>query len=58
MKLRPNSFSYHLLYFLYQAILASVVIANLIGLLKQFSRLRDLWKIYKTDAVSFGIKNI
>lgn len=34
------------------------MIANLIGLLKQFSRLRDLWKIYKTDAVSFGIKNV
>ena len=34
-----------------QAILAAVVIANLIGLLKQFSRLLVLWKIHKSDAV-------
>ena len=34
-----------------QAILAAVVIANLIGLLKQFSRLRVLWKIHKPDSV-------
>ena len=34
-----------------QAILAAVVIANLIGLLRQFSRLRDLWRIHKPDAV-------
>ena len=35
----------------FQAILAAVVIANLIGLLRQFSRLKDLWKIHKPDAV-------
>ncbi|KAM7444005.1 hypothetical protein ABFA07_007374 [Porites harrisoni] len=44
-----------LFFHLPKAILASVVIANLIGLLKQFSRLRDLWKIYKTDAVVWFI---
>jgi len=27
------------------------VIANLIGLLRQFSRLKDLWRIHKPDAV-------
>ena len=36
---------------LFQAILAAVVIANLIGLLRQFSRLKDLWRIHKPDAV-------
>lgn len=38
----------------FQAILAAVVIANLIGLLRQFSRLRDLWKIHKPDAVRYS----
>ena len=28
------------------------MIANLVGLLKQFSRFVDLWKICKSDAVS------
>ena len=37
---------------LIQAILAAVVIANLVGLLRQFSRLRDLWGIHKPDAVN------
>lgn len=40
-----------LFFHLPKAILASVVIANLIGLLKQFSRLKDLWRIHKPDAV-------
>jgi len=40
-----------LFFHLPKAILAAVVIANLIGLLRQFSRLRDLWKIHKPDAV-------
>ena len=40
-------------YILLQAILAAVVIANLVGLLKQFSRLRYLWKVYKPDAVRY-----
>ena len=35
----------------FQAILAAVVIANLIGLLKQFTRLKALWYIYRPDAV-------
>ncbi|PFX33451.1 sulfate anion transporter 1-like isoform X1 [Stylophora pistillata] len=39
-----------LFFHLPKAILAAVVIANLIGLLKQFSRLRALWGIYKPDA--------
>ena len=37
---------------LIQAILAAVVIANLVGLLRQFSRLRELWGIHKPDAVN------
>jgi len=40
-----------LFFHLPKAILAAVVIANLVGLLKQFSRLRALWKIYKPDAI-------
>ncbi|XP_078370071.1 prestin-like isoform X2 [Oculina patagonica] len=40
-----------LFFHLPKAILAAVVIANLIGLLRQFSRLKDLWKIHKPDAV-------
>ncbi|XP_066017113.1 prestin isoform X1 [Pocillopora verrucosa] len=40
-----------LFYHLPKAILAAVVIANLVGLLRQFSRLRDLWGIHKPDAV-------
>lgn len=45
-----------LIYFFvsFQAILAAVVIANLIGLLRQFSRLRDLWKIHRPDAVRYS----
>ena len=43
-----------LFHVLYQAILAAVVIANLIGLLRQFSRLKDLWKIHKPDAVRYS----
>ena len=31
------------------------MIANLVGLLKQFSRFVDLWKICKSDAVSIVI---
>ena len=40
---------------LIQAILAAVVIANLVGLLRQFSRLRDLWGIHKPDAVNSSL---
>ncbi|XP_020612029.1 solute carrier family 26 member 6-like isoform X1 [Orbicella faveolata] len=40
-----------LFFHLPKAILAAVVIANLIGLLRQFSRLKDLWRIHKPDAV-------
>lgn len=40
-----------LFFYLPKAILAAVVIANLIGLLKQFSRLKALWFIYRPDAV-------
>ncbi|KAJ7388826.1 hypothetical protein OS493_035383 [Desmophyllum pertusum] len=40
-----------LFFHLPKAILAAVVIANLIGLLRQFSRLKYLWKIHKPDAV-------
>ena len=35
-----------------QAILAAIIIANLVGLLKQFSHLKQLWKICKPDSVS------
>ena len=45
-------------YILFQAILAAVVIANLIGLLRQFSRLRDLWKIHKPDAVRYRLATL
>lgn len=41
-------------FILFQAILAAVVIANLVGLLKQFSRFPVLWRIDKPDAVRFG----
>jgi len=40
-----------LFFYLPKAILAAVVIANLIGLLKQFTRLKALWYIYRPDAV-------
>lgn len=40
-----------LFFHLPKAILASVVIANLVGLLRQFSRLKDLWRIHKPDAI-------
>ncbi|XP_015775140.1 PREDICTED: pendrin-like isoform X2 [Acropora digitifera] len=40
-----------LFFHLPKPILAAVVIANLVGLLRQFSRLKVLWKIHKPDAV-------
>ncbi|RMX43870.1 hypothetical protein pdam_00021076 [Pocillopora damicornis] len=40
-----------LFFHLPKAILAAVVIANLVGLLKQFRRLRQLWGIHKPDAI-------
>ncbi|EDO49691.1 predicted protein [Nematostella vectensis] len=44
-----------LFYYLPKAILAAVVIANLGGLLKQFARLRQLWCICRTDAVTWFV---
>ncbi|XP_031549091.1 sulfate transporter-like [Actinia tenebrosa] len=41
----------HLFFHLPKAILAAIIIANLIGLLRQFSRLKDLWKICRNDAI-------
>ena len=43
--------AHQVMFALIQAILAAVVIANLVGLLKQFRRLRQLWGIHKPDAV-------
>ena len=46
---------HRVMFALIQAILAAVVIANLVGLLRQFSRLRDLWGIHKPDAVNSSL---
>ena len=47
--------AHRVMFALIQAILAAVVIANLVGLLRQFSRLRDLWGIHKPDAVNSSL---
>ena len=47
-----NNYCKFLSYFICQAILAAVVVVALKGLFRQFSRLVQLWRICKPDAVS------